>query len=118
MCCLWRLDQPKTHPSTSRPLLPWCKCSAGMQREHPPSETDQLPAPHAHQIQLACGDSDIDWKFEVYEKSMAERTLFIPRGKVLGGSSCLNACAYVRGHAGKNHQTKATSHKASMYTGV
>jgi choline dehydrogenase len=40
----------------------------------------------------------LDWDFETEpEPHVDERALFIPRGKVLGGSSSMNAMLYVRG---------------------
>ncbi len=42
-----------------------------------------------------------DWKYDTEpEPNMAGRHFEITRGKVLGGSSSINAMAYVRGHAG------------------
>lgn len=40
-----------------------------------------------------------NWKFETTaQKGLGGRKGFQPRGKVLGGSSCLNAMIYIRGH--------------------
>src|SRR5262249_11990382 len=40
-----------------------------------------------------------DWNFQTVEQPRLEgRKLYWPRGKVLGGSSSLNAMIYVRGH--------------------
>ncbi len=42
---------------------------------------------------------DIDWRFKTLpQRHTAGRTHAWPRGRVLGGSSCLNAMAHVRGH--------------------
>ncbi len=41
----------------------------------------------------------IDWRFStVPQKGTADRVHAWPRGRVVGGSSCLNAMAHVRGH--------------------
>lgn len=43
--------------------------------------------------------SNIDWQFETLpQQGAADRTHPWPRGRVLGGSSALNAMAHVRGH--------------------
>ncbi|GMI30427.1 hypothetical protein TeGR_g1068 [Tetraparma gracilis] len=44
--------------------------------------------------------SKANWHYEtVPQKHMNGRVIDQPRGKVLGGSSCLNAMVYIRGHA-------------------
>ena len=43
----------------------------------------------------------LNWMFETEpEESSGNRKIAIPRGKVLGGSSAINAMLYVRGQAG------------------
>jgi choline dehydrogenase len=43
--------------------------------------------------------SPLDWKINtVPQKHVAGRRMYWPRGKVLGGTSCLNAMVYIRGH--------------------
>ena len=43
--------------------------------------------------------TELDWAFETEpEPHCAQRRLFWPRGRMLGGSSSLNAMLYVRGH--------------------
>ena len=43
--------------------------------------------------------TDWDWAYETEPQSqLHDRTLYWPRGKVLGGSSSLNASIYIRGH--------------------
>jgi len=43
--------------------------------------------------------SEIDWQYHtVPQRHCAQRTHRWPRGKVIGGSSCLHAMAHVRGH--------------------
>ncbi len=40
-----------------------------------------------------------NWYYEtVPQKYMNNRVMYCPRGRVLGGSSALNAMVYVRGH--------------------
>jgi choline dehydrogenase len=44
--------------------------------------------------------SDCDWAYETEANpGMDGRSLFVPRGKMLGGSSGMNALMYTRGHA-------------------
>ncbi|MFK7890134.1 MAG: GMC family oxidoreductase [Granulosicoccus sp.] len=44
-------------------------------------------------------DPSVNWKYETEpESSLADRRIYWPRGKVLGGSSSINAMVYVRGH--------------------
>ena len=59
---------------------------------------DDSPAIHdpgrVHELWL----SDVDWAYETVPQAHANgRRLAWPRGKVLGGSSCLNAMIWVRG---------------------
>lgn len=43
--------------------------------------------------------SDCDWAFyTVEQRALKDRRLYIPRGKMLGGSSSINAMVYARGH--------------------
>jgi choline dehydrogenase len=44
--------------------------------------------------------SPFDWAFEtVPQRQLGDRPLYWPRGRVLGGSSSINAMIYIRGHA-------------------
>jgi choline dehydrogenase len=46
-------------------------------------------------------DPVVNWKFETEpQPQMANRRLYLPRGKTLGGSSSINGMLYVRGHHG------------------
>jgi len=46
------------------------------------------------------GNKRVNWDYyTVAEKQLDNRTLWWPRGKVLGGSSSINAMCYIRGHA-------------------
>src|SRR5688500_12679346 len=41
----------------------------------------------------------LDWSFSTEaQQHCGERRMYWPRGKVLGGTSCLNAMIYIRGH--------------------
>ena len=43
--------------------------------------------------------SEVDWAFHTVPQAHCKgRRLFMPRGKVLGGSSSINAMVYIRGH--------------------
>ena len=49
---------------------------------------------------FAIGNPRVDWMFEtVAEAGLGGRTLNYPRGKVIGGSSAINAMIYMRGQA-------------------
>jgi choline dehydrogenase len=44
-------------------------------------------------------DPEVNWKFETEpQPQMANRRLYLPRGKTLGGSSSINGMVYIRGH--------------------
>ena len=46
-------------------------------------------------------DPSVNWKFETEpQPQMANRRLYLPRGKTLGGSSSINGMVYIRGHHG------------------
>jgi choline dehydrogenase len=63
-----------------------------------PKDTD--PAIHSLQGFTTLLGGSLDWGlFTVPQKHANNRRIFWPRGKVLGGSSSLNAMLYVRGHA-------------------
>jgi choline dehydrogenase len=45
------------------------------------------------------GDERFDWRFNTLpEPHLGGRTIYTPRGRVLGGSSSINGAVYVRGH--------------------
>jgi choline dehydrogenase-like flavoprotein len=49
---------------------------------------------------FAIGNPRADWRFETQpEAGLAGRSLYYPRGKVIGGSSAINAMIYMRGQA-------------------
>src|SRR3954447_7224103 len=63
---------------------------AGGKDRHP---NIKIPAAFANQFH-----TDLDWEYWTEpEPAVDERSLFIPRGKSLGGSSSMNAMLYVRG---------------------
>ena len=52
--------------------------------------------------------STVNWKFDtVPQKHLNNRTCFQPRGRVLGGSSSINAMIYIRGSAADYERWKA-----------
>jgi choline dehydrogenase-like flavoprotein len=75
-----------TEDPTTRVLL----IEAGGRDRHP---NIKIPAAFANQFH-----TDLDWDyFTEPEPAVDGRSLFIPRGKALGGSSSMNAMLYVRG---------------------
>src|SRR5437763_16570930 len=43
--------------------------------------------------------SDVDWDFSTgHEPQCDERRIWLPRGRILGGSSSINAMIYIRGN--------------------
>jgi choline dehydrogenase len=43
--------------------------------------------------------SQVDWDYDTHEEPFCDgRRIFLPRGRVLGGSSSLNGMIYIRGH--------------------
>ncbi len=60
---------------------------------------DENPAIHDPARCMELQTSPDDWDYvTVPQPGCAGREMHIPRGKVLGGSSCLNAMIYIRGH--------------------
>jgi choline dehydrogenase len=63
------------------------------------------PADNKQEIRIPAAFSklfhtDLDWDYHTApEPQTGNRALYWPRGKVLGGSSSINAMMYVRGHA-------------------
>ncbi len=63
--------------------------------------------------------SAVDWAFWTEPQSHGlNRKLFIPRGKVLGGSSSTNAMAYVRGNAADYDEWSSLGNKGWSYNDV
>jgi choline dehydrogenase len=60
---------------------------------------DSLPAIHAPNLWRTLQTSPVDWSYETApQKALDGRSIKCPRGKVLGGSSSLNAMIYIRGN--------------------
>jgi len=60
---------------------------------------DDNPAIHDPPRVFELWESPDDWAYlTVPQRACADRQLFWPRGKVLGGSSALNGMIYIRGH--------------------
>ncbi len=56
--------------------------------------------------------SDLDWQFETPPQPHLDgRVMFLPRGKVLGGCSSINAMVYVRGHAGVARRARLSARR-------
>ncbi|PSL07444.1 GMC family oxidoreductase [Cecembia rubra] len=63
--------------------------------------------------------SDVDWAFWTEPQSvLGGRKLYIPRGKVLGGSSSTNAMAYVRGNSEDFNEWAALGNSGWSYDEV
>ena len=62
---------------------------------------DTRPDIHLPSAWRTLGRSEIDWAYWTEEEPHLDgRQIFWPRGKVLGGSSAINAMVYIRGHRG------------------
>jgi choline dehydrogenase len=78
---------------SARPELRVLLLEAGGADRHP---LIHMPAG----IVLLLGNRRINWRYRTEpEPALAERRLYWPRGRVLGGSSTINAMCYTRGHA-------------------
>ena len=63
--------------------------------------------------------SEVDWGFSTEpQEYINNRRIYLPRGKVLGGSSCTNAMAYVRGNAADYDEWEALGNKGWSYNEV
>ena len=62
----------------------------------PPDTKENIHVPLGY---LQLGGTDIDWDYHsAPEEECAGRRIPLPRGKVLGGSSSINAMVYIRGN--------------------
>ncbi len=65
------------------------------------------------------GNARIDWRYYTEPESQLQgRRLYWPRGRVLGGSSSINAMCYTRGHPLDYDEWAATTTPAWSYAGV
>ena len=63
--------------------------------------------------------TNMDWAYETEPQTeLKSRSLFWPRGKVLGGSSSINAMIYIRGHRADYDRWAAQGCEGWGYTGV
>ena len=70
-------------------------------------------------IALLAGNRRINWRYRTEsEPELAGRRLYWPRGKVLGGSSSINAMCYTRGHPRDYDEWAAATTAAWSYTAV
>ena len=75
----------------------------------------QMPAG----IVLLLGNRHINWRYRTEpEPQLLERRLYWPRGRVLGGSSTLNAMCYTRGHRLDYEEWAAAAAPGWGYAGV
>ncbi|MCA9718044.1 MAG: GMC family oxidoreductase N-terminal domain-containing protein, partial [Myxococcales bacterium] len=60
---------------------------------------DRNPLIHVPAISAELNNGPLDWRmWTTPQEALAGRSLFYPRGKVLGGSSSINTMVYIRGH--------------------
>ncbi|MEN9684426.1 MAG: hypothetical protein RLZZ28_212 [Bacteroidota bacterium] len=72
------------------------QCKVLLIEAGPPDRKLEIQIPGAY---TKLNNSTVDWAFWTEpQKNVANRKIFIPRGKTLGGSSSTNAMAYVRGN--------------------
>jgi choline dehydrogenase len=70
-------------------------------------------------IALLAGNRRINWRYRTEsEPELAGRRLYWPRGKVLGGSSSINAMCYTRGHSQDYDEWAAVTTPAWSYAAV
>jgi choline dehydrogenase len=70
-------------------------------------------------LALLAGNRRINWRYRTEsEPELGGRRLYWPRGKVLGGSSSINAMCYTRGHPRDYDEWAAVTTPAWSYTAV
>jgi choline dehydrogenase len=76
----------------------------------------RVRAPAEH---LMLWRSSLDWGFATAPQPHAgDREVYWPRGKLLGGSSCLNAMVYIRGHRANYDEWRALGNPGWGYADV
>jgi choline dehydrogenase len=100
------------HRLSARPELRVLLIEAGGPDRHP---LIHMPAG----IALLAGNRRINWRYRTEsEPELAGRRLYWPRGKVLGGSSSINAMCYTRGHPRDYEEWAAAATPAWSYAAV
>jgi choline dehydrogenase len=81
---------------------------------------DRHPAVHMPAgLALLARSRDINWRYRTEpEPALDERRLFWPRGRLLGGSSSINAMCYTRGHPQDYDEWAAATTPDWSYAGV
>jgi len=81
---------------------------------------DHHPAVHMPAgLALLAARRDINWRYRTEpEPALDERRLFWPRGRLLGGSSSINAMCYTRGHPQDYDEWAAATTAEWSYAGV
>src|SRR5215207_8213221 len=60
---------------------------------------EPIPAVHVPRMWRSLWGSDVDWGYITEpQPGLDDRTINCPRGKVLGGTSAINAMVYIRGN--------------------
>ncbi len=82
--------------------------------------TDNHPMIHMPGGAAECLKSTtLNWHdYSVPQKNLNHRKLFIPRGKMLGGSSSINGMVYIRGHASDYDHWSSLGNKGWSYREV
>jgi choline dehydrogenase len=80
---------------------------------------DTMPDIHIPPAWPTLWRSEVDWAYLTEEEpQLAGRQIFWPRGKVLGGTSAINAMVYIRGHRGDFDAWNALGNPGWGYTEV
>jgi choline dehydrogenase len=80
---------------------------------------DDRPEIHIPAATFTLQNTDIDWAYRTEPQShLNGRSIAWPRGKVLGGSSSINAMIYIRGHRHCYNEWEAAGNKGWGYEDV
>ncbi|MBI5106999.1 MAG: GMC family oxidoreductase N-terminal domain-containing protein [Solirubrobacterales bacterium] len=72
-------------------------CNVLLLEAGPPDVKEEVHVPIGF---LQLGKTDVDWDYSTAPEPFCDgRRVYLPRGKVLGGSSSINAMVYIRGNA-------------------